>query len=459
MRRFSFAGLGRKPRMILALIGGGLLILVMAGLLLWPSNSGPNPSSPTTSPRSPLPTPTPTLVPHTSQLDPRHGIHAPIGGQWTDPQRQALSAFKDANGQPGAPGLGLALSSDVLAANNSAHARMEEDLHQYARQGTEIYIRLYPQRFPGGYSERVETAEGRNTISGSPQDAAEDIFTFVDGQQRRNGWHFTRIIPGNEPNIEWPNQLYAQNLLPWLSNGDPAKYAIMNKFYIEVYQAWQTRLTRPDAGIYRDVELYFPPLAQDATPDSPNFYASFNFYEGSGTALRPVGNRYDPLREAIELYRRLSWHNYFEPGRACQDVATAAFPDWLKRDLESGWPAVIGEVGWSPEKLALPTQHDSRAILVKFWQQLGVKWEKKLYVDERPQWRTYDEVVDGARFEDDLRDFTGGCYRAGLKLPRPAGIAIWLAGSDGNFIAALGVEPGPTGAIRRWLQAYANFPL
>lgn len=424
-----------------------------------PSTATPGLLPPSPSPHPPTPTPTPTLPARSVALDPRHGIHAPIAGQWTDSQRQALAAFKDAGGQSGAPGSVVALSSDMQANNNAAHGRLEEDLYQYSRQGAEILIRLYPQRFPGGFTEPIESANGRNTISGSPQDAANDIFAFVDGQQRRNGWHFTKILPGNEPDLEWPNELYAQNLLPWQGNGDPAKYTLINRYYIEVYRAWQNRLQQPDAAAYRDVELYFPPLAQDATPGEAGYYASFNFFENNGAELRPVGNRYERLKEAIELYRRFSWHNYFQPGRACQDVAAQNFPDWLKQGLESGWPAVIAEAGWSPEKLALPTQRDSRGIMVRFWQQLGVKWEKKLYQDERPQWRTYDEQIDGARFEDDLRSFTGGCYQAGLKLPQPAGIAVWLAGSEGNFIAALGVEPGPNGVIRRWLKAYADFLL
>ncbi len=412
------------------------------------------------SPPPPLPTPIPPTPLPVVKPDPRHGIHAPIGAQWTDPQRQAFSSFKNKVGQPGPPGTVLALSSDLKARNNVKATRMEQDLNEYARQGSEIYVRMYPQRFPGGFSEAVETSGGVNTISGSPADAAEDIFKLLDHQQRSFGWHFTRIIPGNEPDLEWPNQLYAQNLLPWVGIGDPIKYSVINRFYIELYQAWQRRVQQPDAAALHDVMLYFPALAQDATPDSVNFYASFNFYQGSGPDQRPVGNRYDRLREAVELYRRFSWHNYFQPGRACQDVTADALPDWLKRGLEDeGWPSVISEAGWSPGKFALPTQSDSRAFLVRFWQALGVKWERKLYQDERLHYRTADEVIDGARFEDDLQLFIGGCYQGGLKLSQPPGIAVWLAGSEGNFIEAIGVEPGPNGTIRRWLRAYAAMGL
>ena len=400
------------------------------------------------------PSPTPTIPFRTVKLNPAHGIHAPIGFQWTDQQRATLASFTDAAGEQGAPGTVLALSTDMQADNNIKNVRMEQDLYQYQRQGSQIYIRLYPQRFPGGFSEPLASYNGRNTISGTPQDAAEDLFNFLSEQQKRNGWHFTRLVPGNEPDLEWPDNLYGQNLLPWTSRGDPAKYVAINTFFIQVYRAWQQRLAQPDAALFRDVQLYFPPLAQDAG-DNLDTYAGFYYYDGT----KPVGNRYDRLREAIELYKRVAWHNYFQPGRACQDVAANAFPDWLKQGLNDGWPAVVGEAGWGPDKLALPTQNDSHAIITRFWQLLGVKWERKLYVDDRPQWLSYDDTVNGARFEDDIAKFTGGCYLGGLKPPQPIGISVWLAGSEGNFIQAVGVEPGPTGAVRRWMQFYASLRL
>lgn len=409
----------------------------------------PVPATPTPSPLPPTPTPVP------ARLNPQHGIHAPIGFQWTEGHRQAFDLFKASDGRTAAPGLVLALSTDMKASNNQRFVRLEQDLRRYAQQGSEIFIRMYPQRFPGGYSEPFESFAGRNTISGTPDDAAEDIFRLLDEQQKRNGWHFTRIIPGNEGDIEWPNGNYRQNVLSWTSNGDPAKYAVMNRFYIQVYEAWQRRVAQADGQPYRDVELYFPPLAQDAAPET-EYYAGFNYYDGQG---RPVGNRYDALRPAVERYGRFSWHNYWQPGLACQDVSAASFPDWLKRGLESGWPAVIGEAGWAPGKLELPTQRDSRAQLVRFWKLLGLTWERKLYTDDRPQWRNYDETIDGVRFEDDLLRFVNGCHTRGLNLTRPVGVAVWLAGSDGNFIAALGVEPGPNGAIRRWMRNYADFLL
>ncbi len=410
------------------------------------------PVPPSAKPAQPPPTP---LIPlRTASLNPAHGIHAPIGFQWTDLQRLALASFSDSTGVTGSPGLALALSTDMQANNNLGGVRMEQDLYQYQRQGAQIFVRLYPQRFPGGFSEPSASFNGRNTISGTPQDAAEDIFTFLSEQQKRNGWHFTRLIPGNEPDLEWPDNLYGQNLLPWTSRGDPAKYVAINTFFIQVYQAWQERVALPDAALFRDVTLYFPPLAQDAG-DNPDTYAGFYYYDGG----QPVGNRYDRLREAIELYKRFAWHNYIRPGRACQDVAAAAFPGWLKQGLESGWPAVVGEAGWGPDNLALPAQNDSRAHLTRFWQLLGVKWERRLYVDDRPQWLNYDDSINGTRFEDDIAGFTGGCYMAGIKTPQPIGVSVWLAGSEGNFVQAVGVEPGPTGAIRRWMQAYAGLRL
>jgi hypothetical protein len=470
MKRFPLSQLWRKhPGRILVFAGALSSLALLAALFLndqpdqtilpAPSPSvaslQPGPIPATTLPPTPtrIP-PTPTLQARTVTLNPAHGIHAPVGFQWTEQHRTAIASFKDAAGVAGAPGLALALSTDMQADNNSGKVRMEQDLYQYQRQGAEIFIRLYPQRFPGGYSEPLESFNGRNTISGTPEDAAEDIYKFLSEQHTRNGWHFTRLIPGNEPDLEWPDQLYAQNLLAWTSRGDPAKYTAINRFYADVFRAWQRRASQPDAALFRDVMLYFPPLAQDAG-SNPDTYAGFYYYEGT----KPVGNRYDRLREAIELYGRFSWHNYFVPGRACQDVAAATFPDWLKQGLEYGWPAVIGEAGWGPDKLALPAQNDSRTRLVRFWKLLGVKWEERLYVDERPHWLNYDDPVNDTRFEEDIIRFTRGCYLAGIKPPRPIGVSVWLAGSEGNFEQALGVEPGPTGKIRRWMRAYAGLNL
>lgn len=474
MKRFSLAQLWRNHAGLIVLAAGVVVLAVLttlwftadpgklAQISLLPATNvpataqPPAPTAPATlaPTATPPPSPTPTLPARTVSLNPAHGIHAPIGFQWTDPQRQALASFKDSAGTTGTPGLVLALSTDMQADNNQAKTKMEQDLYQYQRQGAEIYIRLYPQRFPGGFSEEFASFNGRNTISGTPEDAAQDIFNFLDEQQKRNGWHFTRLIPGNEPDLEWPDVAYGYNLLPWTSRADPAKYVAINDYFAEVFRAWQRRVAQPDAIIFRDVTLYFPPLAQDSG-DNLDTYAGFYYYEG----VKPVGNRYDRLREAIELYGRFSWHNYFVPGRACQDVAAANFPDWLKQGLAGGWPAVIAEAGWGPDKLALPAQNDSRAKLVRFWSLLGVKWEERLYKDERPHWLYYDDVVNGAKFEDDIARFVQGCYLAGIKTPQPVGVSVWLAGSEGNFEVAIGVEPGESGRLKRWLIEYANLRL
>ncbi len=397
----------------------------------------------------PLPVPKPTLVPLSVPLNPQHGIHSSVGGQWTDPLRQALSSFQNGAGEQAAPGLVVALSSDMTAANNRAGVRMEEDLFRYQQQGSQIYIRMYPQRFPGGLTEAIETSEGRNTISGTPQDAAEDIFRFLQEQQQRTGRHFTRLIPGNEPNLEWANQNYYQNVLAWQSNDDPAKYDAINTYLIGVYAAWQRRLEQPDAAPFRDVTLYFPALAQDG---SPEYFGGAYFYSEN----KPVASKYDLVRSAIELFKHFSWHNYFRPGRAWDDRAAAAFPDWLKQGLANdGWPYLISEAGWTPDALALPTQRDGKAYIARFWKRL--KWLPELAQDNRPYWRTQDETVSGVTFEEDIQYFINVCAGAtGENGPTlKPGVAIWLAGSEGNFVEAIGVEPGPNGAIRRWLSRYA----
>jgi hypothetical protein len=56
---------------------------------------------------------------------------------------------------------------------------MEEDLFRYQESGSQIYIRMYPQRFPGGLTEPLESSNGRNTIIGTPDDAVEDLWRFI----------------------------------------------------------------------------------------------------------------------------------------------------------------------------------------------------------------------------------------------------------------------------------------
>ncbi|NWJ95340.1 MAG: hypothetical protein HXX20_06095 [Chloroflexi bacterium] len=392
--------------------------------------------------------PTPTLPPLSAPLNPQHGIHGPVGGQWTDALREALSSFQNSAGERAAPGLVVALSTDMAAANNREGMRMEQDLLRYQQQGSEVYIRIYPQRFPGGLTETLGPKDGRNTLSGTPEDAAQDIFRFLQEQQQRNGWHFTRIIPGNEPNLEWPNENYYQNVLAWRSNNDPIKYDAINSYLMKLYKAWQRRLEQPDAVIFRDTVLYFPALAQDG---DPTYFGGAYFYDKN----QPIANKYDRLRSAIELFGRFSWHNYFRPGQAWNDRAATAFPDWLKQGLAKGWPYLISEAGWTPDALALPIQKDGLLFIVRFWNRL--KWSAALAQDSRRLWRTQDETLAGFNFEDDLQYFITTCAgdTGDTNFRFKPGVAVWLAGSEGNFIEAVGVEPEPEGAIRRWLRRYA----
>ncbi len=445
-------------RLQLILLATGLFLVI--GLLFWlitSVTSSPVPASqklgliatpagsPSPAPTKLAPTPTPTPLVLTAPLNPQHGIHAPIGNQWTEAQRKALTAFQNSAGEKAAPGLIVALSADMQAASNSEGIRMEQDLFRYEKLGSQIYVRTYPQRFPGGFSEPLESSNGRNSISGTPEDAAEDIFRFLHDQQQRTGQHFTRIIPGNELNLEWPNVSYFYNVLPWQSGDDPIKYDYINNFMVRLYKAWQNRLEKPDAALFRDVKLYFPAIAQDGHPDY--FGASF-FYADN----KPVENKYDKLRPAITLFGRFSWHNYFRPGKAWDDRAAAYFPEWLKQGLANNWPYAITEAGWTPDALALPAQDDLTARLVKHWQKL--KWRIDLARDTRPQWNTQDEILNNLRFEDDIKYFIDSCAgTAGGSVALKPGVAVWLAGSEGNFIEAIGVEPN--GQVRRWLTEFA----
>lgn len=380
-----------------------------------------------------------------SSLNPLHGIDAPIGFRWTDTDRATLAAFHNANGLNVAPGLVVALSVDMTAANNAPHIPMERDLHSYQQQGSQVLVRMWPQRFPGGVTDQPDPAHG--TVSGTPQDAVGDVWRFLSEQETREGWHFTNIIPGNEMNIEWPNQRYDQNLLPWLSNDDPAKYQAINQFMLDFERDWQQQIATPEGRRFSDVNFYFPALAQDG---APNYFAGFNFYAGD----KPSGNKYDLLRPAIEAFGHFSWHNYWRPGHAWEDRAIANFPNWLKKDLTSSnaaaLPSFITESGWSPQALTIPNSSSwpnlGRGLPFQLWQIPGGKRDLFTY--------TQDDVIEGRRFEDDLQYFINVCSGAAYNQPNSAaGVAVWLAASNGGFPEAAGLWRNQ--APSRWLSNYA----
>lgn len=375
-----------------------------------------------------------------------HGIDAPVGFRWFDSDRSMLSSFHNANGEPIAPGMVVALSSDMAADNNSQHIPMERDLYSYQQHGAQILVRMWPQRFPGGFTEPSDPAMG--VVSGTPMDAAMDIFRFLEEQQTREGWHFTNIIPGNEMNIEWPNQSYKFNLLPWLSNDDPNKYKVINQFMLEIEESWQEVVAQPEGRIFSDVKLFFPAIAQDG---APGHFAGFNFYGGSTI----TGNKFDLLRPAIEAFGNFTWHNYWRPGHAWEDRAIANFPDWLKNDLVGPKPNVrlqgyITESGWSPTAMSLPNPNP---ILAQ-WRNLPFGlWQLSLNT-RSPFTLTQDDTIDGQRFENDLQYFIDYCSGAAYSQPAAAqGVAVWLSASNGGFPEAAGLykNSGPS----RWLQAYA----
>jgi hypothetical protein len=382
------------------------------------------------------------LIPF-APLNPVHGIHAPVGFRWNDAERTALYSFADRNGLPRSPGLVLALSADLLASGNSRKISMERDLLEMQRRGTQIYIRLYPQRFPGGLAEKPDSA--RNTISGSPEDFVEDIIGILKAQQTRTGTHFTRLIPGNEPNLEWPNDQYYQNVLAWRSNDDPTKYEYINRYYLRLYEVWEQRLRQPDAASFQDVLLYFPAIGQDG---HPRYFGGYYFYEND----LPAGNKLDRLRPAISRYPGFSWHNYWRPGKAWEDRAIVHFPEWLKQKITSGaLSAVITEAGWSPDSMAPPLTEEQRNYY-QLWR--GPTWS---YLGPIPvPGYNQDSILNGARFEDELIYFIEQCSGAAYERPAAAqGVAVWLTSSPGNFSEAEGIEKD--GKVRRWFESFAGW--
>lgn len=408
---------------ILNLLGLGLI----AALLL-------QPKSPPTRSATVLATP---------PLNPLRGIHAPIGYRWTDADRQLMDTFQDKEGFQRGPGNIVALSADMGAANNSAGVTIERDMLRYQGEGAEVYIRMYPQRFPGGLSEANNST--LNTVSGEPEDLVNDLVNFLQEQQKRLGTHFTRLVPGNEPNLEWPNSNYLQNILPWRSNDDPTKYDAINRYFRQLYTDWETRLKQPDMAAFRDVKLYFPPIAQDGSPD---YFGGAYFYDNG----QPVENKYDRLRQAISLYPGFSWHNYWRPGHTWQDRVIVHFPDWLKENISSGRvSSAITESGWTPDSMR-PDLTEEQAQLYSLWR--GPIWS---YLGPIPVPQpNQDSTLNNVRFEDEALFFIEQCSGAAYDNPAPAhSVAIWLAGSSGSFDEAVGIQKD--GQPRRWFQAYASW--
>ncbi len=431
----------KRSKILLLVLAAGALVLGIIALVLWLIVGQTKPSPPDLTGNVANILKKIQLAP----LNPQRGIHAPVGYRWADSDRATLDSFRDKNGLPRGPGMVLALSSDLEAANNSAGVSMERDLMRYQQSGAEIYVRMYPQRFPGGLTEAFASDRG-NTISGEPQDAVNDIITFLKAQQKRTGTHFTRIIPGNEANIEWPNGAYYYNLLRWRSNNDPTKYEAMNRFFVDLYTAWETRLQQADAAPFRDVKLYFPALSQDG---SPNYFGGFYFYDQNG---QPVGNKYDRLQAAVRRYPGFSWHNYWRPGKVWEDRAAAHFPDWLKQSLSGGTlPAVITESGWTPDALQ-PVLTDEQREYYALWRGPPWSWFGPISVPTPTQ----DDIINGVRFEDELKFFVEQSSGAVSDLPRGAqAVAVWLTSSGGYFNEAVGIERD--GTVRRWFRDYADW--
>jgi hypothetical protein len=367
-------------------------------------------------------------------------VHATIGFRWQDADRKALSSFLDREGNPRPPGSILALSSDMQASGNSVGKNLEQDLLAYQTEGTQVFIRMYPQRFPGGLKESPNTS--RNTVSGTSQDAVEDVLQFLRAQRQRTGKHFTRIVPGNEMNIEWANGSYYYNMLRWNSNDDPVKWDHINLYFLEMFAAWEQELNKPENAIFRDVKLYFPALSQDGNPD---YFGGFYFYAEN----KPVENKLDKLRPAIEQFGRFTWHNYWRPSRVWEDRVAQHFPVWLKEGLNNAKiDGAITECGWSPQAMQIPIPDEQRILEI-------LRSFPPLNLPLPPHTNTQDDTLQGVKFEDELIRFVYEASGATGNQPNAAPTTmVWLAGSGGAFDEAVGIEKD--GKIRRWFRVYSN---
>jgi hypothetical protein len=400
----------------------------------------PSTPTPTKTVENTPPKPSASPVAVKPPLDPRRGVHATIGYRWQDADRRAMTSFQDREGNLRPPGSVLALSSDMQANGNSGSISLEQDLFSYQAEGAQIYIRMYPQRFPGGLSESPNTT--RNTVGGTPQDAVDDVLQFLRAQRQRTGKHFTRIVPGNEMNIEWANGSYYYNMLRWNSNDDPVKWEQINNYFLEMFSVWEQELAKPANALFRDVRLYFPALSQDG---NPNYFGGLYFYADN----TPIENKLDKLRPAIERFANFTWHNYWRPGRVWEDRVAQHFPAWLKEALINGKiGGAITECGWNPQALqiAIPDEQRILEILRSF---------PPLNLPVPPHTYTQDDTVAGVKFEDELQRFIYEASGATGNPPASApAVMVWLAGSGGAFDEAVGVEKD--GKVRRWFREFTR---
>ncbi|MBI2305247.1 MAG: hypothetical protein HYU86_10960 [Chloroflexi bacterium] len=242
-----------------------------------------------------------------------------------------------------APKMVVVLSSDVLRPGTLNYLKELKA----GDPSVEIFVRYWPTTYPPltyttfeGYNSWQSIYGGGAAVERAGDVVAQDIVDLYDSLLS-NGLQVTRFYPGNEPETEWlspQNSDYTWGAHTW----EDIKY-----YYRDVYY-WlrQKKGTRP-------IELYPPAFAQFS------FLGKSNYWPDGTTKPKTLDDGTvgaDHVRDVIEYYTndspdvgRVNWHSYFWPGRQAEQSAYNFMPQWLKDDINAGYPARITEFGWHPD--------------------------------------------------------------------------------------------------------------
>ncbi len=265
------------------------------------------------------------------------------------------------------PRMVVVLSSDLLVTGRTNLIAYLASLSS----ATEIYCRYQPSTFPSGdYLTVVDNYgpggtgkdwlrngagqiiySGGAAIQRNPPEVAQDIIDIFDRCIQQLGLEITRFYVGNEPELEWLNDVTRpQYLYHWHLWRD------LNAYYREVY--YQFQLVKGS----RPIELMPPAFVASA-------FVGIGQYLPDGSVvplLLDDGKKgADWVRNTIEYYTNgtnvgsVCYTNYFYPGRQQSQVAFNYFPDWLKEHITlHGYVSKITEWGWFPASFEPPCSVD-----------------------------------------------------------------------------------------------------
>ena len=272
-------------------------------------------------------------APATVTVSPLKGMHTPAGGvgQFRQVDAWALEEAIPSFGMLVALDAHLDISYQTQSGNSVSMATV---MNWYANNRvTELFVRLFPTPGPVAPS-------GGGYVQKSFSQVVDDIVALRNAR----GSNFRRMIPGNEPNIEWPSS-GSYGGYTWTDQLSANFYRAMNAYYRDIINELNARKSRGQA--WADIELYYPAMAQARGAEGKGGYC-----DNGQTQDLLIGGQpgYNYLQESIELFGRFTWHDYFFSQHAYEGCVANYFPDWLKTDLYvNGYPSRITECGWWPE--------------------------------------------------------------------------------------------------------------